>query len=261
MKWFFATNKESTLEDKNYAEFVKVAILSAKNRAPSLDPYCLYDGPEDDFCKWMTNKGVKVIHHRISFYDTFNTSEKSKEQWFMKIATGAYLRVDIPLILQKENIKDDIILYTDCDVMFVNDIKIQDIGPINILSAGPESNINSKDHINTGVVFFNSENIKKEYNSFVEYIKQNFTASQTYDQDMFNQYFKNRWNYMNPEFNWKPYWGYNSNAKIIHFHGPKPGHRQSIRERADHIPDVFYLLAKGGYEQYSDEWFEYLNNE
>lgn len=25
-----------------------------------------------------------------------------------------------------------------------------------------------------------------------------------------------------PLFNWKPYWGYNARAKLIHFHGPKP---------------------------------------
>lgn len=27
---------------------------------------------------------------------------------------------------------------------------------------------------------------------------------------------------MNPMFNWKPYWGFNSSAVLIHFHGPKP---------------------------------------
>lgn len=33
--------------------------------------------------------------------------------------------------------------------------------------------------------------------------------------------YKGRWDRLAPEYNWKPYWGLNPNAKIVHFHGIK----------------------------------------
>ena len=43
------------------------------------------------------------------------------------------------------------------------------------------------------------------------------------DQGAYNEFYSgkfvvHRW----PLFNWKPYWGFNARAKLVHFHGPKP---------------------------------------
>ena len=36
------------------------------------------------------------------------------------------------------------------------------------------------------------------------------------------------WDRLRPELNWKPYWGENAQARIVHFHGPKPFQRDYI---------------------------------
>ena len=44
-----------------------------------------------------------------------------------------------------------------------------------------------------------------------------------YDQGYLNQFCFHDMTPLPLEYNWKPYWGYNPDAKIIHFHGMKPG--------------------------------------
>ena len=39
---------------------------------------------------------------------------------------------------------------------------------------------------------------------------------------MRSHYAINMFDLLPDELNWKPYWGLNSNAEIVHFHGPKP---------------------------------------
>ena len=43
------------------------------------------------------------------------------------------------------------------------------------------------------------------------------------DQGAFNMFYAGQFEVrLWPSWNWKPYWGYQSDAKLLHFHGPKP---------------------------------------
>ena len=62
------------------------------------------------------------------------------------------------------------------------------------------------------------------------------------------------WDRLRPELNWKPYWGESAQAKIIHFHGPKPFQRDHIES---HWPELKSLTG-GAYHAVVEQWSELL---
>jgi len=64
-----------------------------------------------------------------------------------------------------------------------------------------------------------------------------------------------KWNYLPPEYNWKPYWGDFSSAKIIHFHGPKPYQMDSfIPPGTPKQLESFLKLTRGNYFELCELW-------
>lgn len=238
MKWFFAIGSESCNFDK-YEEMIKVAVISARKNAPSLEPICIFDGPESEFTWWLKDNNVKVIHHRVSFYNDLiayasesDPNSKGATNALHGILPGVFLRLDLPLIMKKNNLNDEVILYTDCDVLFMKDINIDEIGQIDIFSAAPEHEKNNYDYINTGVMFINVKVMQNYYDELVAFTKNELKSLKkivAWDQGIINKFFKGRWNKLDIKYNWKPYWGTNLEAPIVHFHGPKPYERDLIR--------------------------------
>jgi hypothetical protein len=60
------------------------------------------------------------------------------------------------------------------------------------------------------------------------------------------------WKPLRPELNWKPYWGINPAAKIIHFHGPKPFLRGQIAAGLAHPAHA--PLTGAAFNHYCAEW-------
>src|SRR5574344_2144921 len=116
MKWYFACNDKS----EEFYPLIKAAVNSALANT-TLQPNFIFDGEENELTSWLRKKGVNIIFHRVSFFDTLKTFYDEK---LLNIASGAFLRCDIPLI-EKE---DDFIIYTDCDILFLKDFKL-DIKP------------------------------------------------------------------------------------------------------------------------------------
>jgi lipopolysaccharide biosynthesis glycosyltransferase len=48
------------------------------------------------------------------------------------------------------------------------------------------------------------------------------------DQGVYNVCYRDEWERLPLSWNWKPYWGWASDAVIVHFHGPKPVHARSM---------------------------------
>ncbi len=67
------------------------------------------------------------------------------------------------------------------------------------------------------------------------------TGPDPYDQPVLNDFYRDRWERLPLALNWKPYWGHDPAAKILHFHGPK---FQVIR----------YLLGEGPETLVHDIW-------
>ena len=117
MYWFSGINNHNKELYLNYVKMYTVAVLSCKKTNPTVKPYLIVDGNEDEYIRNLIDLGVEIVYHKSNFYN-----ELKKHYLNNTTAFGAFLRIDIPKICEKLNIKDDYVLYTDNDVMFINDI-------------------------------------------------------------------------------------------------------------------------------------------
>ena len=65
------------------------------------------------------------------------------------------------------------------------------------------------------------------------------------------------------EYNWKPYWGINDKAKLIHFHGMKPS--SNLNEAGFITDNSFFRIVfdanpggYAGYVYYFTQFYDYL---
>ena len=91
----------------------------------------------------------------------------------------------------------------------------------------------------------------------------NFGKYGPLDQGAYNAFYQGRFDvHRSPVFNWKPYWGYNSGAKLIHFHGPKVpeylAHAKSDGSLNPAMVPIFNLCDRAqGCFKYVQEWLHY----
>lgn len=220
--WYFATNDAGI---RHFDRCIRVAVKSARKNT-DLKPICLYSGDGNPFIDQLAADGVEVVKHKSRLLDAINATENANG-WHRDIATGANLRLDIPLIEKTEKF----VLYTDCDVMFLRHPEMS--SEPEFFAAAPEDRPDNWKYVNTGVMIINVESMRKEHAALVEYAAPRLNqltlmGGGTYDQGILNSYFKRRWSRLPLEMNWKPYWGVNPNASIIHFHGPKPQFIEAI---------------------------------
>jgi lipopolysaccharide biosynthesis glycosyltransferase len=195
-----------------------VAVLSAKKTNPNLKPHLILDGDIDTHILKLQELGVNIIKHKSLFYDDLKLYYKDNTTAF-----GAFLRIDIPKICESLGITDDCVLYTDNDVMFMSDVsELMNVKPNLFMAAGEFTKDFNPTLINTGVMWINWRAMNNEYNNFVQFIKLNFNRFQTYDQDALRMYFYKSVESLDFNYNYKPYWSFSNDIKILHFHGPKP---------------------------------------
>ena len=256
MKWYFALSEASLSDDDLYANCIRVAVLSA-NRNTSLRPFFLFDGGENAFVNELRSLGATVIRHRSTLYDHIST-EKPDDHHFIRIASGAFLRIDIPLI-EKE---DEFVLYTDCDVMFLTDPDFRDLKP-NYFCVAPEFTRGDYDNMNSGVMLINVPEMREIHQSFIQYLRSTkISELPAFDQGALRIHFRGIYDRLPETLNWKPYWGHNPRAEIIHFHGPKPPHAKALIDGVgDSLPTVLkdlFLMQPDYYKEAVDLWYSIL---
>jgi lipopolysaccharide biosynthesis glycosyltransferase len=246
MKWFFGFNEETEWFD-NYVRYIKCAVNSARKNT-DLEPHFLYDGKPNELTEWLHGKGVTTHYLRSRFYDVF---EKRAEQGLnAKVASGAFLRAEIPDITYD---RDPFVLYTDCDVMFLGNVSaLSEMKPKHFACA-PEFNQDDWRYFNSGVMVMNTKSMHDKMPGFEKLVKGSSAKqlSVSYDQEMYNIMYKDRWDRLPPEYNWKPYWGLNDDAKIIHFHGIKVENIERVMcgEEVQPIQKRMYEKAPEAYKQ------------
>lgn len=215
MKWYAAISSYST---PDYLEMLEVAIKTCKANT-KFKPYLICDKKWDPVKKLKDKYGVNVVYYAGKVFSTFVKQFESDKR-LMGIA-GTYLRADVPVVEES----DDFVLYTDADVIFGN----PNIGKIPIpapeyFAAAPEFNMSDRSYFNAGSMLMNVKNMKAEYDRFAEFTIPNFNVlfNHAHDQGAYNHLYKGKWSWLPPEYNWKPNWGINEKAVVIHFHGPKP---------------------------------------
>lgn len=249
-KWYFAAN-ERALKQCFYQ--IEIAVKSALKNTP-LKPYCLFVGEETDLLARLREMGVEIIHHESSFKEDLKIGYGEK----YKIFSGHWLRADIPLIEQSE----EFILYTDIDVMFMRWPEY--LQEPRIFSAAPEMDAKNLTHFNSGVMVMNISGMRSVHEEFSAAIRNRLNNEFKYpahDQKSFNDFFAGEYDHLDIRMNWKPYWGRNDEAAIIHFHGPKP-HNISSFEAGDteNIKKGLVTLWKKnpeGYKFYLNEARQY----
>lgn len=255
MKLFFGTN-EKTAE----TPLIKMLEVSVKSALKNTDfeVFVIFDGDKN---KLNLPKEVNIIEHRHRCYETFKNSSKCKDsEHCLTTASGAYLRTEIPFLIKNLGYDDEFCLYTDYDVIFHKSDYSQlfSLKPKTFASS-PEFNPNDWSYINTGVMLMNINHFIEKDEFIVDYINKNFDSLHTWDQTLYNNLYKNNFTKLPIEFNWKPYWGVNQNAKIVHFHGVKPFLVNPI-EYVNSIPILKSLHSRNieSYRYYNDMFKNYL---
>ena len=233
MQWYFALTEDSTAF-RQYAEMVMVAVHTARKRT-GLEPHCIYDGNENDFTAWLKKRGVRIIRHRSFVRGALEELGRQKQNPHLAAAlSGAFSRVELPEIVQQTNGRGRV-LYTDCDVMFLDEVEPElAANPCRHFAVAPESVRDDYVNMNTGVMLMNVERLRDSLPEFREYIAKNLAAleAESWDEAAYRWFYRDEngplWDRLRPELNWKPYWGENAQARIIHFHGPKPFQREHI---------------------------------
>ena len=214
-KWYFATNNHGL---KNAFDQMQSAVRSAAANT-SLVPVCIVDdeGADQssvDKINWMEENGVKIFRHRSSFLSELVPVFGEK----MNIYSGHWLRCDIPLI----ETEDEFVLYTDIDVVFLQDVA-KSLPRPSLMSCGPEHHRDDYSYFNSGVVVMNVPAFAQKRDALLAELRNRLSTTAPYDdQSLLNDVFKGEWDRLPNEWNWKPYWGRNDDAAILHFHGPKP---------------------------------------
>lgn len=251
MKWFFGINEASTAFDE-YAAMIKVAVRTAGERT-SLKPHCLYDGSPNQMTLWMESNGVRVLPVKSRFGGLLKEEAARKgNPEIERTGSGAFLRVEIvslPDLGDRERV-----VYTDCDVMFEADpVEYLRSSPCDLFSVAPESDANNYLYMNSGVMLMNIGRLRNSFKAFTKFIEDQLSSlvTQAWDQTAYNLFYAGQWNRLPLEMNWKPYWGENDNAVVIHFHGPKP---TKIKDFEDGLKFVRPELVNEGYFRFAKKW-------
>ena len=239
-KWFFALNSDSNAIEE-YQQYIKCAVNSALTNT-TLEPHCLYDDIKGDveIIKWLENKNINI--HRLSSRFVKEMENKMSPD-VLAIAKGTWLRLEIPELV-KDKYEDEYVLYTDCDILFLDEFEFD--GKCKFFAAAPEANITDKNWFNTGVMVMNINNLYETVNKFSDFIiSYGIDKHIAFDQGAYNKFYKNKWDRLPPKFNWKPYWGINDKAKILHFHGVKADHIENIfKGNINDLPSILQDIYK-----------------
>jgi lipopolysaccharide biosynthesis glycosyltransferase len=261
VKVYFCINQAglAKLGDR-YLQHLAVTVHSCLQET-DLEPFLIYDGEINDSIRMIEDLGCAIIQHELSFKKDLERVCKENRVRF-DIAGGAFLRLDIPLLNQQ----DDYALYTDVDVMFLRQPDLSDCRP-EIFAAAPETRIDNYAHINSGIMLINLPRFRKEHAGFVDMIIHGglkTSSGDPYDQGHLNKYFKGRIDRLSPLYNWKPYWGVNEEAAIVHWHGVKypaakaisQGREKEITNYNPH-PEIYHRNP-AGYVTYMKRYEKFL---
>ena len=103
---------------------IRASVASARKNT-DLEPNLIYDGEDSEFVEELKASGVNVIFHRLSFTGAI-VRHSPNDKMFQAVARGAFLRFDIPLVAEPS---DELVLYTDADVMFLEQPRFQGYFP------------------------------------------------------------------------------------------------------------------------------------
>ena len=259
MRWIMALsdgdgNPEQAVAAERYYTFALRALRSAWAQGVALHPVVLFNGEPNSFTTYLHQLGVSVLFHRPSFNALLHGHAQVRGLGWLRTAKGAYLRLCLPELFSGT------VLYTDADIMFTGNL--QNL-PTHCggLAVAPEFELDNFKDFNSGVMLMNLDVLRPHWPAFMRWTLEHLLEVPNFDQGALKWCFRGRHESLNPIFNWKPYWGVNPLAQIVHFHGPKPPdfYHQSSDPRAlspEHVTHRLWRQSPQGYAHYVNAWFQ-----
>jgi len=213
LKLYLALNEAGTHGEIGL--HARLAILSLRKNT-KLEPILLYTGDRNGETKWFEEQGVQIIDSKVPYSEVI--LKLTAEGRYTTATLGHWLRTNVCL----EECEDEYILYTDVDVIFLSESQALSMKPT-YFAVAPEFKREGWNYFNAGVMLINVAALRSEYLEFEQFLVKTI-CERTYefhDQIAYNIFYRGRWDRLPLEMNWKPYWGPNKNAEILHFHGPK----------------------------------------
>ncbi|MEM9798630.1 MAG: hypothetical protein AAF919_19240 [Pseudomonadota bacterium] len=258
-KWYFCANERGF---PHGIRQIAAAVASARANT-DLEPHCLYAGSKASHVQAIEGLGVRVRQHRPTFDAELRAAYGDAYDTFV----GHWLRVDIPRL----ETGNELILYTDYDVLFLGPPRVPWRVPL--LAAAPEVDPEETLLFNSGVLVMNTKGLRRVQDAFLDAIRARLSGDFRYpghDQVSFNTFFRRTFaNRLRGRArtalplvsNWKPYWGWNDDARIVHFHGPKPMNIRDF-EAGRMTENQAKLVAlwdrdRAAYARYVSEWERY----
>lgn len=227
--WFMGLSEERQEMNEVFWNQLVVTMLSARERAPSLQPIIVWLSQPNSHTEWFERMGGIVLYHRLTFLDKMEAAVAQGTQstnWLR--FSGAYARLDAPFLtlqlremFNPEVFELDYIFYTDVDVIFFKDINTCVLEPPRYLRYGAEAFRNNIS-CNTGVMYMNVTAMVEERDALLATADAHGWNTISFDQGLMNIHFEGRIDHLPDTFNWKVYWGSNEDIYVLHFHGPKP---------------------------------------
>lgn len=260
---------DSIVTRKDYLDLLKVMLISARKNT-SLHLVCLYDGNTNDLVYNLLKEfNVEIILHQLPYKQEL--MEIYPREWMLQNLGkeieynrifGTFMRMEIPVVEKEEKY----VLYSDIDVIFNADILLEELPHPTYLAAAPEyeRNVEDMEYFNAGVLVMNIQGMKEKYEEFILKMKnRERNISGLFDQGYLNELCFKDMELLPIEYNWKPYWGINDKAKLIHFHGMKPS---SNLNEAGFITDYSFFRivfdanpgGYAGYVYYFTQFYGYL---
>lgn len=251
MKWYFALTEASLCDPNVGWETMILAAVRSCRQHTDLAPHFLFDGENGPFLSRLEAEGVTVIRHRVSVWDAI--AAHRSDDYYRRVASGTFLRIDIPAL----ETDDEFVLYTDCDVMFTAPVELADHSP-SAFACTPEFDLNDPAALNAGVMLMNLPALRAELPEFREFICTHLAAFDTFDQSAYRAFYRGRFESLPLHYNWRPYWGVSDEARIVHFHGPKPVDALRMLLDDDFAPPPGYREIfdrdRQGYRHYLGRW-------
>lgn len=224
IKWFSYLNDNPKMIDQ-YFEHYKVAIATQKLNSKDLKPYLIYDGADSKILDFCDKSEIEVIQKTPRIAENVKSYYSIHQPDQVFDALACFLKPEVPLIV-KEILRsdDEYVLLTDTDVLFLNDLSDIKTKKVEFVGMSSEFDINLSD-TNAGVMWYNVQNMYRDFSEFENFIVNNFSKFKVFDQDAFKIFYNNRIEKLPIEYNYKPYWNFTKpidQIKIIHFHGLKP---------------------------------------
>ncbi len=257
MKIVFALDSTSS----EYRLLAKVMVRSALDQGLS-NLHCLYQGVDDEFTRWLEAAGVKVLFHTGSLKDDIAATYRGNKT--LSHALGTYLRLEIPDAFSALGYMDEFVLYVDVDVLFTPKFSLPNVRPL-LVAGAPCWSIDNFKFMNTGVLVLNLPALRHRLRAFRQFLMDNkfdFESSGfgPCDQGAWNVFFRGEWERLPSQYNWKPFWGVNEAAQIVHFVGPNPFEAGEIligQQSSDHWSGThqrFVERAPQAYVKYLALW-------